>query len=71
MNEWHLVKRDLPQCGLLRAFFKRRSPHCGRGRFTVMGLARGAGSYGARFIVDIDLQEPVPRRSSATVGKCC
>jgi hypothetical protein len=26
-----------------------------------MGLARGAGSYGARFIVDIDLQEPVTR----------
>jgi hypothetical protein len=23
-----------------------------------MGLARGAGSYGARFMVDIDLQEP-------------
>jgi hypothetical protein len=24
-----------------------------------MGRARGAGSYGARFIVDIDLQQPV------------
>jgi hypothetical protein len=26
-----------------------------------MGLARGAGSYGGGFIVDIDLQEPVTR----------
>jgi hypothetical protein len=26
-----------------------------------MGLACGAGSYGARFIVAIDLQEPVIR----------
>jgi hypothetical protein len=25
------------------------------------GLARGAGSYGARFIVDIGLQAPVTR----------
>jgi hypothetical protein len=26
-----------------------------------MGLARGARSYGARFIVDIDPQQPVTR----------
>jgi hypothetical protein len=36
---------------LLRAFFNRGSPHCGRGQSTFMGVARPAGSYGSRFIV--------------------
>jgi hypothetical protein len=40
-----------PTIGLVRAFFNRRSPHCGRGQSTFMGVACGAGSYGSRFIV--------------------
>jgi hypothetical protein len=39
----------IAQCGFLRGFFNRRSPHCGRGQSTFMGLARAAGSYGSRF----------------------